>query len=215
MALLDYTKYFQDKARFHNDYLGDFSIHCREAGSVLVPSGGIVACDPLVNPETPSFTVQVPPGRYPIVLSLARMDSGDERVALAMLRVSSQAPRRWEAAVLPGQDPGKLGEDEFYGYGVDAGLGCFMSSEASQALVGKMQEHEDYFEEILEAVEKNYIHTRNWVEWPLDESSGLNMVIFSSGMGDGAYGSYWGYDEAGQVACLVTDFGLLFDGSGT
>ncbi|PRY27635.1 uncharacterized protein DUF4241 [Pseudosporangium ferrugineum] len=36
-------------------------------GEVTVPTGRIVACDPLIHPgETPPFTVTAPPGRYPL-----------------------------------------------------------------------------------------------------------------------------------------------------
>ncbi len=41
--------------------------HSRVADLVL-PSGAIIACDPLVAPETESFAIAVPPGRYPVML---------------------------------------------------------------------------------------------------------------------------------------------------
>lgn len=33
-----------------------------------------------------------------------------------------------------------------------------------------------------------------------------SIAMFSSGWGDESYPSFWGYDENGEVACLVTDF---------
>jgi uncharacterized protein DUF4241 len=44
----------------------------------------------------------------------------------------------------------------------------------------------------------------------LDPPSGLNVVMFKAGLGDGAYASYWGLDAGGEPACLVTDFGVLY-----
>lgn len=35
------------------------------------------------------------------------------------------------------------------------------------------------------------------------------LLFFSSGDGDGAYPSYWGFDDAGQLCCLMTDFRIL------
>jgi hypothetical protein len=50
-----------------------------------------------------------------------------------------------------------------------------------------------------------------WAVVTLDPGSGANLVAFESGAGDGSYPSYWGLDEAGLPAALVTDFGLLDD----
>ena len=43
----------------------------------------------------------------------------------------------------------------------------------------------------------------------MDETTGVNIIAFSSGWGDGCYPSYWGYDAADQRVALVTDFGVL------
>lgn len=40
-------------------------------------------------------------------------------------------------------------------------------------------------------------------------ASAGNTVSFSNGVGDGHYASYFGYDGAGRVVALVTDFGVL------
>ena len=56
---------------------------------LVTPTEKIVACDPFVFPESPGFTVQLSPGRYPVVLSVAYFDDGDRRVAYAAVRISS------------------------------------------------------------------------------------------------------------------------------
>jgi hypothetical protein len=209
MALPNFIDYFQDDVEFQNSQFDRVTYYHREIGDLLVPSGRIVACDPLVDPEAIAFTKQVQPGRYPVVLSIVRRGSRDERIALAMVRFSNQKPVRWELAITPENDLTLLKDDEFYGYGVDAGTGCFMSEEAANLLSEKMDEDVDYYELIEEQREKNYVHTRDWADFVLDADSGLNIIAFSSGLGDGLYGSYWGYDEANEVVCLVTDFNLI------
>ncbi|GEM_PF-2788441 len=63
---------------------------------------------------------------------------------------------------------------------------------------------------LLQAAAKPvYIHTREWADFQLEDETGLNVVYFTSGFGDGLYPSYWGYDGAGDLACLVTDFEVL------
>jgi len=45
----------------------------------------------------------------------------------------------------------------------------------------------------------------------VDETTGVNIIAFSSGWGDSCYASYWGYDAAKQRVALMTDFGVLTD----
>jgi hypothetical protein len=53
----------------------------------------------------------------------------------------------------------------------------------------------------------NYEPYRYWMEYPLDRR--MNVVMFSSGEGEGRYASYFGIDAGGDVCALVTDFNLL------
>ena len=48
-----------------------------------------------------------------------------------------------------------------------------------------------------------------WATIQVSNSTPANIIAFSSGYGDGAYASYWGYDAAGTLVCLVTDFALF------
>ena len=59
----------------------------------------------------------------------------DDRIAAAMIRVALGDPVRWEPALTPGQNPAGAGADQFYGYGVDSGIGCFTSAEAVEYLL--------------------------------------------------------------------------------
>ncbi|GGQ54301.1 DUF4241 domain-containing protein [Couchioplanes azureus] len=55
-----------EDARYVDD-THDYRLTMVPLGEVTLPSGRVVACDPLVHPgETPPFTVTVPPGRYPL-----------------------------------------------------------------------------------------------------------------------------------------------------
>jgi len=51
----------------HSDDTHDYELTMVPLGDVTLPTGRVVACDPLVDTgETPPFTVTVPPGRYPL-----------------------------------------------------------------------------------------------------------------------------------------------------
>lgn len=179
-------------------------------GELVLPTGRIVACDPfLVSGEEEPFTRSVAPGRYPVLVNVASAED-DSRVAYAILRFADRPPVRWEMALLSEQEMETLGESEFFGYGVDAGTGCFMDAAAAPLLGARATEENEYNGDFIEEMEKTYVHTWSWGSFVLDPATGANVVAFSSGWGDGSYPSFWGFDESGAVACLVTDFGLFW-----
>lgn len=179
------------------------------------------------------FTVSVPPGRYPVTASLIEITTPDDldpesepefepepepepgraaeperphrRVAAARLAIRDEPVVVWEQAVVPEQDLGALGADEFYGYGVDAGTGCFVDAEAVEPL----GDFESDTETLMAAFEA--------MEWSAGvvaltaPDSGHNLVAFSSGWGDGVYPTWIGRTATGEVACLVTEFFVIPD----
>jgi Protein of unknown function (DUF4241) len=210
MKTIDLSHALRDGYELKNR-MGAARLTLHDLGELVLPTGQVVACDPfVVSKNEEPFTVRVRPGRYPVSVNVARFDSDDQRVAYSILRLSDAAPVRWEMALLPGQSADGLKDDEFHGYGVDSGTGCFMDVEAARILaVGSNWENEHH--EALEEMNKTYVHTWAWVNTVLDPARSANVVAFSSGYGDGTYPSYWGYDANGQVACLVTDFGVFYE----
>jgi hypothetical protein len=178
------------------------------AGVLVLPTGRLVACDPFIGDGEP-FAAEVPPGRYPVVLSIAHFGNDDQRVAFATVRFRSSLPEKWEPAVLAGEDVEGAGEGFVTGYPVDSGTGCFMDLRAARCLGRKMDHNEDYWQRIMDELSENYVDTWGWVNRILDRSTGANLVAFSSGYGDGAYASFFGYGAASQAVCLVTDFGVV------
>jgi len=204
MSAPAFTIAFEDGGRAVSSF-GDVRFYRQPLGELYLPSGRIAACDPFVDPEVAPFARAVPSGRYPVDLAVARFDDGDERVAAARLRFGVGEPARWEPAVT-----GRGGRDDG-GYGVDSARGCLASTEALTVHAGRLAEGDEHTERIGEAMARSYRHTREWANVVLDEESGLNIIVFSTGMGDGFYDSFWGLDPAGRPACLVTDFGIIDD----
>ena len=208
-----------------------------QAGDLVLPSGRIIACDPgwLWCKDVDPFSRTVPPGRYPVLLSV--VDSG--RTACAMVKFCSESPVRWEMALRPGEDLTELIRNQFFGYGVDAGMGCFVdaqvverrSDEELQGLVDRAIEQRFKLNDWLAAqdlvtqltypsqqiversgfnltLDPDNLHTFNLT---LDPDSGGNAIAFGSGDGDGSYASYWGFTADDELACLVTDFKVLLE----
>ena len=190
--------------------LGDVvTLEQRELGLLNLPSGQIIACDPFIGGVEP-FEVTVNAGRYPVFIGTAQRDLGDDGdsiVAYALLRFSDEIPVQWQIATWPGDDMALIPEGQIIGYGVDMATGCFMDSDAAQVLEAEFSANGvNYMRYLDNQLEKN---GRIWADVTLNQTSGLNVILFTSGFGDGVYASYWGYTADGQIACLVTDFGVL------
>jgi hypothetical protein len=118
----------------------------------------------------------------------------------------------WVIATTTDQNPDDLPPFQIYGYGVDVGMGSFADTSGLVAVFqqfneqGKTLYEEFYFERILPAYQAT---DRRAADILLNPSTGANLVVCSSGHGDGFYASYWGLDGKGKPVCLVTDFGLL------
>jgi hypothetical protein len=173
-------------------------------GELCVPQGRIIACDPLLfNSESDEpFSASFPTGSFPVELAIAKWQD-DERVAFARLKFSEQLPCRWEMAVADGHSSAAIEPGMIMGYGVDSGTGAFLDVASAAAFAALTETEREQLEDNLQAT---YRHTRSWLLW---KHEGASVALFSSGVGDGAYASYIGYDPDGTICRLVTDFMLL------
>jgi len=202
----DLSRLLTPGARYADQH-DEYVIEPHPLGDVTFPTGEVVGCDPLAADDAEPFTVRVAPGAYPLRAWVAVLyrDGAEQqrRVAALQLVIRDEPAAWWEPALVAGNDPSVLGENEFFGYGVDAGTGTLADMTAVRALAGW-----DY-----EQVEDVYIPA----EIPLrpvpgvagavtDEPSGANVILVSPGWGDGAYPTFVGYAAPGEVSSFVTDF---------
>lgn len=209
MQPLDFSKIFEDGKEISTAQEGKVILKRHHIGDLHISSGEIIACDPFTSPDAEPFTVAVPPGTYPLILSIANYEDQDQRVAGAMLRISAEKAVSWQMARQPDQDLMELEADEIFGHSVDSGTSCMMDAEAAQELMEKMEADESYFETIVREMEKTYVDTWSWANIPVSAVTKANMIAFSSGMGDDLYAAYFGFDASGNVVSLVTDFALF------
>lgn len=192
-----------------------------DVGDLIITSGKVIAADALIRMAEFPFDVNLKPGRYPVTLSIANYNSRkSERVAYAMLSVSEKTPVRWEKATYlldldeyEYSNPISPNDYEFYGYGVDSGTGSFMDAEVEQILLDTElvePQEETWLYKLDELLDRYSKRTWDWANMCIDKKSGANIIAFSSGLGNGTYPSYFGYDEKNEASKIVTDF-LLFD----
>jgi hypothetical protein len=215
----DLNVILQGGSSLHYDWqyqgLQNVTISTHQIGELVLTSGRIIACDPLIGPDTRyHFKKIIEPGSYPLIVSVADFQPiGDTRFACAMLRISDEATAHWELAVI--NEPDTEQNDEQTSYGVDAGTGCFMDWDAAQILEELYKnevQFEEFCDQVIAEIEKHSFGkhlTAGWADIQVSTTTEANIIAFSSGWGDGGYASFWGYDAGGKLTSLVTDFALF------
>src|ERR1041384_4597364 len=84
---------------FDNSVVDGNEIERLNIGTLNVPSGQIVVCDPLVVPDSPPLTKVVKPGKYPVSIYVAKTESSGDRYAIAKLEFSSKRADKWVLAL--------------------------------------------------------------------------------------------------------------------
>jgi hypothetical protein len=213
----DYNRAFEDGLSFESQHqlvIGPVTIHVVDAGELNVPSGWVVVRDPgiLPNPDADESALErrIPPGRYPVLISVAQFER-EAREVCAMLRIGATPAVRWEQAAEVGQDFTKLKPGDSFGFGVDTGMGFFGDIEAARLLTADERAQKHWLETrpIYKAICDGMDRNRHFANVMVDLSRELNVIAFHTGWGDGGYPTFWGFDADGCVTALVADFELL------
>jgi hypothetical protein len=227
MLRLKIADVFDSATKAKDRSQGEVDLWVHTLPDLMTPTGRIVACDPFYCADTSTFTVEAPAGQYPVMLSMAHFSrTGDERITAAMLRIADAPAIRWELAVCERDrnDESEMDDNEqepleVYTYCVDSGFASFMDVAAIDVILDRVEEvnaenDDDFYEDAGDYLQRRLeaLHPMGGAEWfniPLDDPHGTNILIFTSGWGDGAYWSYWGFGGQGSPVCLITDFGVL------
>jgi hypothetical protein len=177
-----------------------------DIGQINIESGKVIACDPVMIHGVIPFVQTFPIGHFPVQLAIAKLNN-DERVAFARILFSDKPPAKWEFAYEEGEKPIPIGGENFYGYGVDAGMGLFIDSIAAKSFNRLIRNDEHFLDNVFFAETNKHSHV-TW-DYCLYEFGDHNLATFSTGYGDGTYGTYVGYDDKGNICRLLTDFGLV------
>lgn len=208
MCKIDLESYFTEKK------IGKMEVDTLEIGTVNFPTGTIFACDPLIELEEALPYIQtVPAGTYPVKICVVPSQKYGDRYACVRVAISDRKPVRYELGVVGNEDfDEELDEEDYFGFGVDAGMGCIADIKTQEAFKKyweqRLNEDEDidpYNDLFCDLLEENGIENPkyqrdggDWINWTVPETD-CNLPIFASGWGDGAYPCYFGYDEDGNI----------------
>ncbi|PIF43166.1 uncharacterized protein DUF4241 [Chryseobacterium sp. 52] len=199
-----------------NEILGQ-KLEVMEIGNVSLPSGKIVVRDPLVslNANQSPYFIQAPIGNFPVTIAVAKSEDWGDRYAVVKVEFTKEKPVIYREALIGIEELEGVAEDDFFGFAVDAGLGCITDKEVLP-FVDKFADeteadnlYDDYFAGIFAQSYKDHPNNQraagDWINWTVPDTE-YTIPMFASGFGDGGYPVYFAYDEANAICGLYIQF---------
>lgn len=199
-----------------NEILGQ-KMETMEIGNVSLPSGKIVVRDPLVylsSNEKPYF-IQAPKGNFPVTIAVVKSEDWGDRYAVVKVEFTKEKPVVYREALIGIEDLEDVTEDDFFGFSVDAGLGCITDAEVLPSVDQFVSAtdvdnvYDDYFAEIFAQSYKDHPNNQrdagDWINWTVPNTE-YQIPMFASGFGDGSYPVYFAYDANGEICGLYIQF---------
>lgn len=208
---------------FKKDKIAGKELTVMDIGICSVPSGKLLVRDPLCylnDRSAEPYLHKVPVGSYQTELCVVKPLDGDcARYAAARICFTDHLAEHFEEALVGNEDLDSLEDGGYFGFGVDAGLGCicdeilhqkfcdFAESWYVQNQDGNL--YDDYFEALFkasyEAHSKYQRSGGDWINWKIPDTD-YCLPIFQSGFGDGLYPVYWGIDSSGEICQIIIQF---------
>lgn len=186
---------------------GRMTIEKIEAGKLKLVTGRVIATDPILLYDDECYSEHVKPGTYTVNIYVGKAEKRKKQTVAAEIRINENEPIKWEMALLEGESAKGFSHDEFMGYEVENGLGCFMDEKVMEMLdVMSEEELKDYETKIKDAVRKNDYSCADIV---MDKRTGLNMIVFASGWNEGTFPTYCGFDNDNKLSRILTDFMVI------
>lgn len=202
---------------FTSEEIAGEKMEVMEIGNVSLPSGKVVVRDPLVslNANQSPYFVQAPKGNFPVTIAVVKSEDWGDRYAVVKVEFAKEKPIVYREALVGIEELEGVIEDDFFGFGVDAGLACITDSEVLPFVDKFVNEtdvdnlYDDYFAELfIQSYKDNPNNQRDagdWINWKVPNTS-YQISMFASGFGDGEYPVYFGYDANENICGLYIQF---------
>ena len=191
-------------------------------GTVDITSGKVVVADPLCYMAgehiiAPVLKKEIPNGSYPAEVSIYRDELIGIRMCTARLKIKETTAVRYELSESEEASAAARFKDGImHGFPVDAGMMCFVDANGADHYRDFLENwhkdnpgknhYDDYFQAFFAESDKKLPQYQreggDFIEW-MNPNTKERMVQISSGLGDGFYHSFWGYDEGGEICELV------------
>jgi hypothetical protein len=151
------------------------------AGKLRLPSGRLVALDPLTGDDQKPIPEGVRPGTYEVLRTTVAAPDDEPRVAALTVRFRKAEPMEFR--------PGPT-------VSVDSATVAFIDKSVHKALF-----------RLFDPVVPDPGYEKVWASGDgrlvLDKKTRADIISAPAGYGDGTYGTWRGYSESGDLTCVV------------
>lgn len=202
---------------FNSEEIAGEKMEVMEIGDVSLPSGKVVVRDPLVfldSTQNPYF-IETPKGNFPVTIAVVKSEDWGDRYAAVKVKFTDKKPVLYQEALIGNENLDGVKEDDFFGFHVDAGLGCIADAEALPEFDKFIADlnvdniYDDYFAELFaQSYKENPNNQRDagdWINWTIPNTN-YQIPMFASGFGDGSYPVYFAYDANEEICGLYIQF---------
>lgn len=188
----------------------EIELERRRISDLTLPTGRLVACDPLTYPESDPFEFDVPTGTHAVHAIIAHLRDRRE-IAYISVEFQPESASRWQVAHVDGEEQPTWQDARSVGFPVESGVGALMDESAANFILDALLT-EDGEEEFTQTLHRGLSKTRRGVGFGAGGVSfglpeGGNAVVFE--VDDGLYTSYRGSTPDGVLTRFVVDLGIL------
>lgn len=190
-------------------------------GEVDLPTGNIVVSDPLCFLQSGNFCPildkTVSPGKYPIEVSICRNKYINIRMCTARLKIKNAKVKRYVLAKSSRSVKDSSKEKTNIAiFPVDAGIMSFCDEQVAKEYINFLDNwyienknkniYDDYFAKLFYDSYMKYPAFQrkdgDFLEWE-NPNTNNKMVMIASGLGDGLYQCYLGYDKDNEICEVI------------
>lgn len=182
------------------------TIQIVQLGQIEFPSGRVSPKDTMMLDIGAELDKTVPISAGNVEAVVAKLASGDERIAFLRVQFYPEPAERYQLAIR--KIDSKWHESYREAYPVDSGFGGFIDFTAQEevnSLLGA--EDKELVKRLHKELEVQSKPTWSWSNFEV--KSGIRVLVASSGFGDGGYRTFYGLNSEGEIVSLVTDFGVI------
>lgn len=190
-------------------------------GKINCPTGKIIVSDPLAylisGQFCPTLELKIPTGIYPVEVSICKSPEIGIRMCTARLKIKNSETTVYKLANPTKETAAFKGKDGILsGFPVDAGMTAICDEQVGKEYKEFLDDwyknnpdknhYDDYFvaffKESEEKLPQFQRENGDFIEWENPKSKN-KLVMIASGLGDGFYQCYWGYDSNNEICELI------------
>lgn len=174
-------------------------------GKLTIESGRVMIFNANWPTDVEPFVHDFPKGQFPAQLAVVKAKD-NEYVAFSQVKFSGEPVSKWEFALKKGQKPMPVFGEKVYSYDISTSIGVFSDTAMRIPFMDSFLTKKWWTGVFTDKMAITGRKGWNYVHHSIKDH---DLVGFSTGLGDGSYATYVGYNKEGKPCRLLTDFGLI------